>query len=87
MVDHIEHTTKILIYVDVRNPHDMETESFEKCGAGSVTFGLPWRAVGGAVDLHDQLAFKRDEIDHISVDRVLAAKLPASEAAISQRVP
>jgi hypothetical protein len=40
-----------------------------------------------AVNLDDQLAVERYEIDHVPVDRMLATKFPSRQPPIAQRLP
>jgi hypothetical protein len=55
----------------------MEAERFQNARP----FGIPRhrsvRAVRCPIDFNDQFPVKRDEIDRLSVDGMLAAKLPA----------
>jgi hypothetical protein len=43
--------------------------------------------MGRAVDLDDQLAGERDEIDYVPVNRMLPTELPTVDLAVSKRPP
>jgi len=43
--------------------------------------------MGRAIYLNDELGVEADEIDNVSIDRMLTAELPASELAITQLAP
>ncbi len=60
---------------------------FEYARTLRVSRDLACFTVRRAVDLYDQPAVERDEIDDVSVDRMLATKFPAFEPSIPKRAP
>ena len=84
----ISNTPSRFLYTSVLvHSHNVEAERFEYAGTLGVACNLARFTVRRAVDLHDQPAVKGDEIDNISIERVLAAKFPAIEPPIPQRAP
>ncbi len=86
-IDHLEHALEILVHVDVGNAHDAEAKRLEHPCPLRITSDLRRRTVRLSIDFDDQLAVERDEINGVSVNRVLAAKLAACKLATPQRLP
>src|SRR6266849_8673858 len=86
-VDHFQHSVKIFINIDVRDPHDVEAERFKYrcplCVVDSCRFGI----MRHSIDFNNQFAIDRNKIDNKPVDRMLPAELPMRQPAISQRLP
>src|SRR6185312_8016443 len=86
-VDHLQHAVQVLIHIDVRDADDVESERFERVGALCIMRALAFCVVRDTVDLDDQLAFNRDEVDDVSAYWVLPSEFPGRQAAPAQRLP
>ena len=75
-VDHLENAAEIFIHIDIRDSNNEKSKFFQGPCALGVTFELLVGAMCDAVDFDDQLAFHRDEVDDVFVDRMLPPKLP-----------
>jgi hypothetical protein len=65
----------------------MESERFEHPRALCIARQLAFAATRDAIDFNDRLAFYRDEIDDIPVDRMLPAKFSFGQTPPAQCLP
>jgi hypothetical protein len=65
----------------------VEAERLQNAGTLGVMLKLGIRTMCRAIDFNNQFGVKGDEIDDVSIDRMLAAKFITGEPASSQRLP
>ena len=85
--DRRQHSLKVLVDVTVRDSDHVKPKSLKLLRSSLVPRHVFSRRMRSAVDLDDQLAIKRDEIDDVARDHVLAPKLPAAKLTSPQRPP
>ncbi len=81
--DEFESPFEVVVHVNICDTSDEEAAGLEDIGPYSIVLDFGWGRVCDSIDLDDQLAVKRDEIDDIPVDRVLASEFPACQPAIT----
>ena len=74
--------TSVLETRTTKNPQASNTSDRALSLASSDGFGMRY-----AVDFDDQFSVERHEIDDVPIDRMLAAKFPARQSPIAQRLP
>ena len=79
-------SVNVLEYVARRDPHNVETHTFEKCVSSDVTSWLIVEVLPLPINFHDLPALKTGEVNGDRADRELPAKLQAGGAP-TQRLP
>src|SRR5262249_46348696 len=85
--DRGEHSLEVLIDVAVGDAHHVKSKSLELLRSSLVSHQLFSRRMRSAIDLDDQLAIERNEIDDVPRDHVLPPKFPTTKLARPQCPP